>query len=340
MRYSVGYQARPDWAEEIVRRRESVAEVYFAWPGVANGRGGAAVIAGEDEWQEQEQMRAELSSIAQAGIDTNLLLNAMCYGAQSQARSFFMALGGIIDFVGRNWRTKSVTTTSPLIARFVHANFPGMEVRASVNMGVGSVEGMRTVEAYFDGFYLRRELNRHPAQIERMKKWCDENGKRLYFLANSGCVRDCAMHAFHDTLVAHEREIAQFDNAYAFEGVCWERLKAPGLREEYLQNATFVRPEDIGLYEEWFSVAKLATRTNRDPARVLEAYSNGRYRGSLPALMEPNHEGAFAPDILENSALPADFGRRVMECGQRCERCGACKKAFRDALRKGEGIVC
>lgn len=183
------------------------------------GRGGAAVIAGEDEWREQEQMRAELSSIAQAGIDTNLLLNAMCYGAQSQARSFFMALAASLILWGRELAHKigndHFAAHRPLCAR----QFPGMEVRASVNMGVGSVEGMRTVEAYFDGFYLRRELNRHPAQIERMKKWCDENGKRLHFLANSGCVRDCAMHAFHDTLVAHEREIAQFDNAYAFEGV-------------------------------------------------------------------------------------------------------------------------
>lgn len=344
MRYSVGYQLRPteDWLSEILMRRDSVAEVYFAWPGVANGRGRSATSTGAPVWEEQERVRGELSRIAQAGIDTNLLLNAMCYGSQSQSRAFFNELGDVIDFAQSRLNTKSVTATSPLIAKFVHDNFEGMEVRASVNMEIGSVRGMRTVENAFDGFYLRRELNRRPEKIAEMKKWCDESGHRLYMLANSGCVADCAAHVFHDNLVSHEGEIARMDNAYEFRGVCWERLSDPALREEYLQNATFVRPEDMALYEEWFSVAKLATRVSRDPVRILEAYIAGRYRGSLPALMEPNHEGAFALDILENALLPEDFGRRVMQCDQRCDVCDYCRRAFRGALKhwNGDDFVC
>lgn len=344
MNFSVGYQLRPssDWVDAIVENQARVAEVYFAWPGFANGRSDASQAAGFSPWQAQARLEADLSRIAAAGIPTNLLLNAMCYGAESQARSLFNRVGETLDDVSRRFQTRSVTTTSPLIAKFVHENFPGMEVRASVNMEIGSVRAMETVEAYFDGFYLQRELNRRPEAIERMKRWCDGRGKRLYFLANSGCVADCAMHVFHDNLVAHEREIAGRDNAYDFHGVCWERLSDPERRGEYLRNATFVRPEDLHLYAQWFSVAKLATRANRDPAGVLRAYMAERYSGSLPALMEPNHEGAFAPDVLENGALPADFGRHVMECSQECDKCDYCIRAFQGALihLNGDEFLC
>ena len=336
MKFSVGYQLRPtfDWIDAILARREHVAEVYFAWPGFANGRSDSAAAAGFTPWEAQARIQQNLSRVADAGIPTNLLLNAMCYGAESQSRSLFNRIGDTLDYVQARLNTKSVTTTSPLIAKFIHANFPGVEVRASVNMEIGSVRAMRTVEDYFDGFYLRRELNRLPEEIDRMKRWCDETGHYLYFLVNSGCVADCAMHVFHDNLVAHEKQIAAMDNAYNFRGVCWERLSTPELRSEYLQNATFVRPEDLHLYEQWFSVAKLATRVNRDPVRVLDAYIAGSFRGSLPSLMEPNCEGAFQPDFLENSLIPEEYGRHVMECSRRCEECDYCRRVFEGALKR------
>ncbi len=336
MKFSVGYQLRPtlDWIDTILARREHIAEVYYAWPGFANGRNDSSAAVGFTPWGAQARIEQNLSRVADAGIPTNLLLNAMCYGAESQSRALFTRIGDTLDYAQANLNTQSVTTTSPLIAKFIHANFPGVEVRASVNMEIGSVKAMRTVEKYFDGFYLRRELNRRPEEIDRMKRWCDENGHKLYFLANSGCVADCATHVFHDNLVAHEKQIAAMDNAYEFSGVCWERMSMPELRSEYLQNATFVRPEDLHLYEQWFSVAKLATRVNRDPVRVLEAYIAGSYRGSLPSLMEPNHESAFQPDLLENSLIPENYGRHVMECSHRCEECGYCRRAFEGALKR------
>jgi hypothetical protein len=48
----------------------------------------------------------------------------------------------------------AVTTTSPLIAEFVKANYPKVEIRASVKMGIGSIQGM---DDYFDGWYIIRK---------------------------------------------------------------------------------------------------------------------------------------------------------------------------------------
>ncbi len=334
MRYSVGYQLRAteDWVRAILRAGKTVAEVYFALPGFASGRSGAPLSAGE----ESRQM-AELKRLAGSGLNTNLLLNALCYGGEALSRAFFNRVGDAVDMSVSTLNTRSVTTASPLIAKFLHANFPGLPVRASVNMEIGTVRGMETVAEYFDGFYMKRELSRRPEAIDRLKAWCDGHGKSLHLLANSGCVADCAMHVFHDNLVSHEREIAREDNAYDFRGACWGRLSTREGARHYLENAAFIRPEDISLYERWFSVAKLATRVSRDPVRILAAYTAGSFRGSLPSLMEPNHEGAFFPRVLENSRLPADFGSRVTSCGGRCEECDYCARAFEEACVRLEG---
>jgi len=328
VRFSVGYQARDrdDFITAIIEEKAHIAEVYFAYPGIANGR--AQNLSAE----KQAQQDAELKAIASNGIPTNLLLNAMCYGKDAQSRDFFQRIGDTFDTCAERYGTVSVTTTSPLIGKFIHDNFPGVKVRASVNMELGSVRAMETVADYFDGFYAKREYSRNPEALTAMKEWCDANGKTLHLLANSGCVSDCGMHVFHDNLVAHESEIAQQDNAYSFSGTCWDTLKNPAKQPFYLRNATFIRPEDLHLYEKWFSVTKLATRVNRNPVAVLKAYSKGSFRGSLPSLMEPNHEGAFLPNLLENSLIPTDFGEKVLHCGQKCENCTYCENAFKQAL--------
>ena len=49
--------------------------------------------------------------------------------------------------------------------------------------------------------------------------------KKLFMLANSGCLNFCSAHNFHDNLVAHEADISKMDNAYNFSGICHEYLK-------------------------------------------------------------------------------------------------------------------
>ena len=64
-----------------------------------------------------------------------------------------------------------MTTTSPVLARFVKANFSNLEVRASVNMEIGTVEGMEYVAETFDAYYLKRELNRDLAAVRTIPEW-------------------------------------------------------------------------------------------------------------------------------------------------------------------------
>lgn len=305
MQFSVGYQMMPKRAfmDSILAYRDRISEVYFSWGSYANGRNSQLRQMNLTAWEAQRQQEADLKLLSENGLKLNLLFNAMCYGKDSQSRSFFEGIGNTVDYISNQYGLASVTTTSLLIARFIKENFPGIDVRASVNMGIGTIEGMDYVKVFFDSFYMKRELNRDFDAIKRLKHWCDDNDKTLYALANSGCLNHCSAHTFHDNLVAHEQEISQMDNGYAFEGICRQYLKDPSRQEALLTHTGFIRPEDIHYYETLFPAMKLATRVSPVPVQILRAYMNGKHAGSVLDLLEPNHSGLLYPYVLENNQI-------------------------------------
>ena len=303
MKYSVGYKIEKNtsFTDEIIRCKSSIAEVYFSYGDFANGRS-RIKLEGVADIHAQMKQETDLARLSESGIALNVLFNAMCYGKDSLSRAFFEKIGDTLQHLGESYGVRSVTTTSPIIAKFIKENFSGTEVRASVNMSVGSVEGMEYISDVFDSFYLKRELNHDFNAIKELKHYCDENGKRLYALANSGCLDNCSAHVFHDSLVAHEEEIAVMDNGYVFEGVCRKFIKRTGA-EGFLSHTSFIRPEDVHYYEEIFPFLKLATRVSAHPLRTLRAYIKESFSGNAACLLEPDHSGMMYPRIVENSAL-------------------------------------
>ena len=306
MKFSVGYQltATSDFIQTIIENKESIYEVYFAWDGFANGRNTTYIANDFSQWDAYERKMYDLRLLSQNGVKLNLLFNATCYGRESLSRAFFESIGSTTEHVKTTFGLDSITTTSPLIGKFIKENFPDLDVRASVNMSIGTVEGMDYVSEYFDSFYLKRELNRDFAAIRKLKKWCQDNGKKLYALANSGCLNNCSAHVFHDNLVSHENEIKKMDNGYAFGGICRGYLHDPEHLKSVFDITNFIRPEDTCLYEGLFPALKLATRVSNNPVRILKAYiENKRFSGSVFDLLEPNHTNAIYPYLLDNSKI-------------------------------------
>ncbi len=284
MKFSAGYQADDAWIDALVARRDALCDVYFAFGSMPSGR--KAITS-------EERQLEDLGRIADAGIPLHILFNANCYGARAQARSFFAEIGETIERFAADGALTGVTTTSPLVAKFVKDNFPQLETRASVNMEIGTVEGMDYLSDVFDGYYLKRELNRDLAAVRRIKEWCDAHGKRLYLLANSGCLNFCSSHVFHDNLVAHEAEIAREDNGYAYGGTCWKWLAKSENRAKWMERTNWIAPEDVMKYEGLCTAMKLATRINEHPVRILESYATGSHLGDIMSLLEPNHSALW-----------------------------------------------
>lgn len=330
--FSVGYQLRGDnsFIDAVLKNAEKIRELYFSWEDFPNGRN---TLSSSDLniYEARKKQDEDFKRILDAEIKFNLLLNGNCYGKYAQSRNFFCKIGDAAEYLKENYGLSSVTTTSPLIAKFFKQNFPDIEVRASVNMEIGTVEGMDYIAEYFDGFYLKREYNRNLEKILSAREWCDKNSKKLYGLANSGCLNFCSAHIFHDNLVAHENEIAEMDNAYQFVGQCFEYLKNKEKSENWLKLTNFIRPEDIRLYEEYFDGIKLATRVNKNPVRIINAYCKESFSGPITELLEPNHSGLFYPAVIENKKIPENFGETVLNCNKNCGECGFCYKVQKSA---------
>jgi len=326
MKISVGYQL-PDLyriSDIIMDFIDDIEEVYFPWLHISSGRG-VNIASPKD----QEEMEKELTFLHQQGIKLNMLWNANCYGSgavsQELEKRLTKALKHAIDQTG----LEIVTTTSLFIAERVRKHFPDLEIRASVNMDISTVEGMRYVRDYFDGFYLGRKLNRYPAKIKPIRQWCDENGKKLYLLANSGCLKDCSAHTFHDNLVAHESELYKHENIWpGFRGICWEYYAENENHLSFLRDSTWIRPEDIDRYSDLVDGVKLATRIHDNPELVIKSFVNRKFDGNILKLCEPNF---CALCFLDNARFPSDWAERVAQITE-IERENYFKQVFKAIL--------
>ena len=334
MRLTVGYQLTKDrrLVDLILQNKANIKEIYFSWGDLPNGRRAFILAGGCPPWEAQRRLAEDLRTLAENGVGLNLLLNGNCYGEYSLSKYLLNTIGDIVDYLAGEFGLAAVTTTSPVIAEFIKANYPDIETRASVNMGIGTIQGMDYLADYFDGYYLQRELNRDFEAIDSLKTWCAEHGKQLYLLANSGCLNHCSAHTFHDNLVAHESEIDRIDNAVRFKGICHEYLKGGEKSLSLIRDTSFIRPEDLHLYEKWFDFVKLATRANNNPAKVIKAYLERSYSGNLLDLLEPNHAEILYPRIIANQRLPSNFALRVGGCNKECQKCDYCKEVYQNSL--------
>jgi len=338
MHLSVGYQlaeaGEESFVETVREFRAAVTEVYFPWVGAPSGRPPIGRTGTPLDLHAVKQLESDLVAMRALGVRLNLLLNANCYGARAISRDLerevIARLSRLDTLVGG---IETVTTASPAIAFIVKQHRPEVEVRASVNMRIGTVEGMQYLAEVFDSYCVSRDVNRDLDQWRRLKRWADGAGKRLHLLVNSGCLRHCSGQTFHDNLVAHEADGARLDPLPGFvPTVCWRLLRDPANWRLVLQG-TWIRLEDLGVYEGLVAQVKLATRLHERPHVVIGAYARGRYDGNLLDLLEPGYGPAFAPYVLDNRRFPADWFLRTSTCDRHCEECTTCAEVLKQVLR-------
>ena len=337
IRYSVGFQLYENGEEpfsEIVKAYgEHISEVFFAWQDIATGRSTVATCHGYTDWSVQARTEEELRAIKQMGVKLDLLFNGNCYGEYSISEKLANTAISVIEYLAHiGCGVDIITTASPAIAHTVKKHFPQIEVRASVNMRIGTVKGMEYVSDLFDSFHVQREYNRDIEHLSLLKEWADASGKKLIMLANSGCFANCSGQTFHDNLVAHEAEICEVKNLEDFMPyVCWKALKKRENWHMLLEN-TWVRPEDMHYYEALFDTVKLATRMHSHPGMVIDAYARRSFLGNTLDLFEPGFGRAIAPYIINNSSFPENWFTKTSSCDKMCHRCGYCKSVLEQVL--------
>jgi collagenase-like PrtC family protease len=342
MKFAIGYQQPKNgerFSKIITDYRKHIAEVYFPWTGCPSGRAALGGARGHTDWNAQYILEDDLVKIRKMGVKLDLLFNANCYGGRAVSQylenEVVSIMSHLADFCGG---ADIVTTTSLAVARTVKRNFPQTEVRASVNMRIGTPQAMSYVAGLFDSFYICRDIQRNIQEVKKVKEWCDINGKGLFMLANSGCLRCCPGQTFHDNTVAHDGEIDEIKNIKNWTPhVCWNLYKKSDNFAEILK-ATWLRPDDIHHYNSIFPTVKLATRQHNHPRMVIDAYVNRCFKGDLLNLLEPGFSSIFMPYFIDNSAFPDDWFNKTSNCGNQCHNCGYCNQIIKQVLKKYENI--
>lgn len=343
MKFAVGFQLLGakdiPFSELIEPYKDSISEVFFPWQDIPTGRSAAATRHGTTDWTAQARTEEELKKLKEMGFKLDLLFNGNCYGAYAISEKLSNMVCSVISHLENTvGGVEIITTTSPAIAHTVKKHFPGIEVRSSVNMKIGTVKGMEYLADLFDSFHVQREYNRDLSHLRELKTWADQNGKKLVMLANSGCFAHCSGQIFHDNMVAHESEICEVDNMKDFlPYVCWRQMKDRANWHKVLQN-TWVRPEDIHNYEDIFDTVKLATRLHQRPTMVIDAYTRGKFFGNLLDLFEPSFTSATMPYIFDNRAFPSDWFEKTASCDKNCHKCSYCKSVLDKILVNTENF--
>lgn len=331
--FSVGYQLPDEGGERfpaiVADYRDTVGEVYFAAGDAPSARTPAADASGYSPEDAEAILQEDLAALRAQDVRFNLLFNANCYGGKAVSKTLEEEAKAAVE----RYRPDSVTTASLFLAKRLKAAYPSLPVRASVNLNLGSVEELAYVAESFDAYCISRELNYDLAALGRIKAWADANGKEIVLLANSGCLRNCPAHAFHDNLVAHFAEIDPQDVVKGFQPVfCRSFYASAENRAGFLEHASFIRPEDLSAYAPYASLVKLATRTHPNPRLVIDAYSRGRFTGNLFDLTEPNHGPRFKGKVLDGARVPDVWWRTKARCNRDCAACGLCRKVLAEAL--------
>jgi len=337
MNLAVGYQLTDSDEESFVDLladyRGQVDEVYFPWIGTASGRAAIGSQRGIVDWEAQHRLEEELKAFRDMGFKLDLLFNANCYGARAVSQHLQHEVGSTLEYLDRIVDgVDIVTTTSLTIARTVKKYFPHIDVRASVNMKIERTEAMSYVAGLFDSFYLCRDVQRDLDHVRSVKNWCEERGKGLCILANSGCLFRCPGQIYHDNMVAHDAEIDEMKNIPDWTPhVCWN-LYRENKNWDAILKATWIRPEDLHNYEGLVDTVKLATRMHARPRAILEAYTSGHWRGNLLDLLEPGFAQLFAPYIIDNSRFPEDWFAKTSSCSRDCQNCAYCREVLQHVI--------
>lgn len=339
MHLAIGYKhiSEGEPFSSLVGSYPDVREVYFPWVDEPSGRPVLGYGEGDDSETIKEVLRDELAAIRTSGRSLDLLLNANCYGELAMSRELEMRLCAIVDELD-SWgcRPEIVTASSPFVARTIKKFFPDIETRASVNMRLTTIQAMRYVSPFFDSYYIGRDVQRNLPTLKRFSDWAHSNGKKIGLLANSGCLRNCPWQTYHDNLISHSSNAVKHLSAAGFNPhLCWTLFQNPENLPEILKG-TWIRPEDLELYEPYVDFVKLATRQHSMPRLVVDAYVSHSFNGNVADLLEPGYTPALNKHRvmgLDNASFPSDWAETVGSCDRECSECGYCEKVF-DHIKK------
>lgn len=311
-------------------------EVYFPWPGMLSAR----EIEGDPN-QLRKRLVDDLRFCRSKGMDLDLLVNATCYGdisfTPAQREQYY---GHLKELGSYGIMPEIVTTTSPYIAKITQKFDSSIDRRASVNMRLNSTLAMEYLMDEYDSYYICRDIQRDLPTLKAFAEWGRISQKKICMLANSCCLRYCPWQTFHETLLSHNfKHVIPEVKKLNMQPTLCAGLIMDKQYEEILRGS-WIRPEELHLYEPYVSVIKLSTREIDRPDLVLKAYTSGSFDGNMLHLLDPDFSFMLRPMIFDNKAFPKEWseGKIAGLCANDCTHCGKCTQVLNAVMKRDPSL--
>ncbi len=330
----VGYQMdNPGMMSVLQQFKGHVTDVYFTLPGDPTYYG-AWGMKGGMEWKAlYMRFVKDLDNFTRMGLSAIVCADASCYGANFSSEEMMKHIAEMLRNISEHIRIRAVTTSSFPIAECLHHMNSSLKIRASEGMHLMSVRQLNLTRHLFNGYYIGYEGVRDLDEIERMRKWCDDNGKSLHIVPNNSCLYCCPYYIYHGNVQSHLQDIvlAQEDPNTPVDRTapCEQLLAKPENKVKILQGM-WIRPEDMRHVSYYFDSMRLATRTNKNLPDIVKAYCEGHWDGNLCDILEAMHDHSALFPVLHNDRFPKDWFKKTSRCGHHCETCHYCE----DVLKK------
>ena len=242
-----------------------------------------------------DRKRAE-SFVAKAhekGFSFNYLMNASCFDNWEFMREGYSKIMGHLEWI-TSTGADIVTISLPFLLQLVKREFPHLKVAVSSFARVANVNLARYWEDLgADKIILPEIMGR---DFEGLRLVREGVRCELELIANHSCLFYCPLDLHHRNMVSHASQEGHGCGGFAADycKLSCQRMKL--IKPAELIRARWIRPEDVGVYEEMgIDCLKLVERFRGTESlmNILNAYERRSYPGNLGDLLTLPQEGAY-----------------------------------------------
>lgn len=270
------------------------------------GGGRPSYALAEIDW---DRLKAGIRAAHEHGLKFYYLLNSACMGNQELSRATNQRVSRLMDTIVEAG-VDGVVVSLPYLLALAKKRHPTLKVSISTFACIDSpLKARLWEERGADRLILSIDVSRNRRILEKIRQAvsCE-----LEIFANAMCAYQCPFGGAHAAANGHASSSNDSLKGFGVDYLSYlcaeRRLRDPS---EYIRGR-FVRPEDIGAYEEMgIDVFKLSDRMKGTPwlIRVAQAYTSRRYDGNLADLIS-------YPVFAAKDGRPISNSTRLVAQGQ------------------------
>ena len=263
---------------------------------------------------------AQITEVAaQNRVEISVAFNAPCYGGKQFSKDFLENYHTFLDTITNKGISQIIITDSFLI-QYTVQHFPNLKLHVSSLSYVDSPEKAKWYNKMgVTKIILPIDLVRNLSLLKSIREAVD---CQLEIMANLGCLYNCPYHTFHGQFHGHNsrKELSGL-NGDPYKNICNKIM----LQEQWrIINGSFVRPEDLSVYEAMgIEYLKLAGRELplEWVIKSAKAYITRSGEENLLELLTTPHD--LSSTLLADNTKLDGFIDTVGMCNKKCSN-GKC----------------